>query len=104
MASNDPNHRRGHSTPQSIPLKDLTRPPGSRHPRRRTLSERGRELIRGRESWTGPYEAIAERDPSPTTRPTLRVVPPNSSLQAPPQYNVSDASPLEDVAAFQEAI
>ncbi|KAF2094858.1 calcium channel-like protein subunit Cch1 [Rhizodiscina lignyota] len=102
MEPTEPNHRRGHSTPQSIPLQDLTRPPGSL-PRRRTLSERGRDLIRNREGWARPYEAIAERDPSPV-RPSLRVVTPNSSLQTPPQYNVGDASPLEDVAGFQEAM
>lgn len=103
---NDPSHRRGHSTPQSIPLQDLTRPPGRRHSRR-TLSDRGRDLL-GR---SRVYEPLSERSPSPAHPGSgLRIITSHSSnLQAPPQYNANEASPLsalevEDGAAFQQAM
>lgn len=75
MASNpNPNHQRNHTAPhQSIPLRDLNhRPPDDfeyapeaqqRH--RRTLSDRGRNLITTGH-WNPQYAPIAEQSPSPT--------------------------------------
>ncbi|KAF2638033.1 calcium channel-like protein subunit Cch1 [Massarina eburnea CBS 473.64] len=79
MSSPDQNDRRN-DTHQSIPLRDLNRPPdhydehtqgAAQH--RRTLSDRGRELLRHSGSlatgqhWNPQYAPIAEGSPSPTS-------------------------------------
>lgn len=78
-------HTHGRSqTQQSIPLQDLNRPPDDHdapasapHQHRRTLSDRGRNLLRQTGGIaTGQYRSpqyapIAEVSPSPTRRPQL---------------------------------
>ncbi|KAI9804295.1 MAG: calcium channel protein [Piccolia ochrophora] len=99
---NDPFH------PPSIPLQDLSRPPGltddaqgGRRPTRSSTGS-GRNLMRdgGRR-----YERVAEDSPSPTDRRRSRqvpqiVTPPRSSAPRP----VSEYSPVEDLGGFQEAL
>ncbi|KAF2266880.1 hypothetical protein CC78DRAFT_458268 [Lojkania enalia] len=119
MASSDPNHRRHRTTPQSIPLQDLNRPPdeldsyatgGAQH--RRTLSDRGRNLFRQTQSiatahhWSPQYAPVAEASPSPTRhahRPRL-----NTAIAAGRGGTTASEdggySPLEDGAAFQAAM
>lgn len=79
MSSPDQSHHRSH-THQSIPLRDLNRPPdehdeytqGGAQQHRRTLSDRGRNLLRHSGSlatgghWNSQYAPIAETSPSPT--------------------------------------
>jgi voltage-dependent calcium channel len=117
MASDDPYHRRNQSSPHSIPLQDLNRPSapqeeehGGAANRRRSLSERGRNLFRQRESITGRphrssrYEPIAEASPSPT-RSTARTRL-DTSVPAghnDPQHG-GDYSPIEDPSAFAAAM
>ena len=120
MASPDPYDRRNITTPPSIPLQNLNRPPDEDDDRRqggtaqhgRTLSDRGRNLLRNRESislrghWNTQYAPIAEGSPSPTrvvSRPHL-----NTSLTTGQGSTThrEDAtySPVEDASAFQAAI
>ncbi|KAF2472109.1 calcium channel-like protein subunit Cch1 [Lindgomyces ingoldianus] len=120
MASSDPDHGRNNTNPQSIPLQDLNRPPdeqdhyatGGAQQHRRTLSDRGRNLLRQTGSiatgqhWNPQYAPIAEASPSPTrtaTRPQL-----NTSIPAGHGGTTASEdggySPLEDGGAFQAAI
>lgn len=83
MSHPNPNHNHRRSqTHQSIPLQDLNRPPDeydepAPHQHRRTLSDRGRNLLRQTGSIaTGhfrgsQYAPINEVSPSPTRRPQL---------------------------------
>lgn len=118
MASNDPNHRRNLSIPQSIPLRDLNRPSGDEDDssqngaqHRRTLSERGRNLLRQRDSpsgggnWRSSYAPIVEGSPSPS--PTSRGLRPmihNGGEPGNVSHEIDDYSPVEDRSAFQAAI
>ncbi|KAF2460795.1 Ion transport protein-domain-containing protein [Lineolata rhizophorae] len=129
MDSDDPySHRRDRSTPQGIPLQDLNSPPdegesadshwqqrGALH--RRTLSDRGRDLLRNRESLTGRpgtrYAPIAETSPSPTRAGFERSAGAGQAQHPPrlqtggfgaPHQDAPDISPLDDLGAFQQAI
>lgn len=123
MASNnDPHHRRNLSTPQSIPLRNLNRPPdeddneATGEQRQRALSDRGRNLLRQRDSvsgrphWTSRYEPIAEASPSPTRvpggRPQLNTLGVGSSYDAGGRahHEQQEFSPIDDASAFQSAI
>lgn len=109
--SSDPHHTRRPSNPQSIPLQDLTRPPDHDESpgalqHRRTLSDRGRNLLRT--SISRQYVPIVEASPSPTRasdhpRPHLDTSLPVQRHQS---AHVSDDgySPIEDAGAFQAAI
>lgn len=108
--SSDPHHTRRSSNPQSIPLQDLNRPPdhddenGPARQHRRTLSDRGRNLLRT--SLNRQYAPIAEVSPSPTRasdRPNPQV---DTSQNQHQSAHVSDDgySPIEDAGAFQAAI
>ena len=120
MASSDPNHRRHHTNPQSIPLQDLHRPPeddtqyvpGDTQRHRRTLSDRGRNLLRQTHSiasghWAPQYAPVAEASPSPTRAGTSR---PALNPSYPPVTSAileeedGGYSPVEDGAAFQAAM
>ncbi|PVH98785.1 hypothetical protein DM02DRAFT_530514 [Periconia macrospinosa] len=117
------NSRTAHSN-QSIPLRDLHRPPDYQdheytqggaaqpHQHRRTLSDRGRDLLRNPPLSTAQhrnpeYAPIAEASPSPTRngrRPRLNT----SSAQAQTRrghaaQDDGDFSPV-DIGAFQAAI
>ena len=119
MSSPDPdpssNHRRS-QTHQSIPLQDLNRPPDRHdapapHNHRRTLSDRGRNLLRQTGSIaTGQYRSsqyapIAEVSPSPTRRPQL-----NANTNTPARHGrirMVDEDGIDspiDAGAFQSAI
>ncbi|KAH7114240.1 calcium-channel protein CCH1 [Dendryphion nanum] len=119
MSSSDPNYPRSNNH-QSIPLQDLHRPPdehehyapGEAQQHRRTLSDRGRNLLRQTESiatgqhWNPQYAPIAESSPSPTrmgSRPSLNTSHPSAQAR---RTNAEDGeySPIEDVGAFQAAI
>ena len=95
----------------SIPLQDLSRPPGSQdiadgqRGRQRSGTSRGRNLLRGRDPAHGPaaarpaYQRVSEDSPTPATRPDPRVVS--------QPYHDDDAtphSPVEDLGGFQEAL
>jgi hypothetical protein len=111
----DYNHRRS-QTHQSIPLQDLNRPPDEdgasaphQHQHRRTLSDRGRNLLRQTGGLaTGQYRSpeyapIAEVSPSPTRRPQLNT---NMAAGHGGIRRVEDDgidSPI-DAGAFQSAI
>ncbi|KAI9758157.1 MAG: hypothetical protein M4579_003190, partial [Chaenotheca gracillima] len=116
MASNSNNP----SPPQSIPLQDLSRPPGSHdgRPGRRISGGRnsgGRNLLRPSQSggmFGRRYERLDENSPSPTDRRTVRpvsfVTTPTGAHRA---TNVDhedgyggEFSPVEDAAAFQSAV
>lgn len=115
MSYPDPNynHRRS-QTHQSIPLQDLNRPPDedgapAPHTHRRTLSDRGRNLLRQTGGLaTGQYRSpeyapIAEVSPSPTRRPQLNT---NTAAGHGGIRRVEDDgvdSPI-DAGAFQSAI
>ncbi|KAI9722379.1 MAG: hypothetical protein M1812_001851 [Candelaria pacifica] len=118
MASN-PYNPRNPSTPQSIPLQDLARPPDShditdeeRRHSRGGLS-RGRNLLRNRQSigsrgaFIGRYEKLKEDSPSPTERnagrPARNLAVPENIYQS-PYYEEGPYSPLEDGAGFQDAM
>ncbi|KAF2018763.1 hypothetical protein BU24DRAFT_418312 [Aaosphaeria arxii CBS 175.79] len=124
MSSSDPNHGRG-SNFQSIPLRNLNRPPDghvdghdipgeAQRSHRRTLSDRGRNLLRQTESiatgnhWNPEYAPIAEVSPSPTRgrgehRPNIDTSYSTSRGGAAPHED-GGYSPLEDAGAFQAAI
>ncbi|KAF2496014.1 hypothetical protein BU16DRAFT_526542 [Lophium mytilinum] len=121
MASPDPNHRRNLTTPQSIPLQDLNRPPdddddhhgqgAAQH--RRTLSDRGRSMLNRQMGalsgghWGSQYSPIAERSPSPTrlgTRPPHVDTAYNGGHGGAMPHEDGEYSPIEDVGAFQSAI
>lgn len=119
MSSSDPNYHRN-PNPQSIPLQDLNRPPdehttyapGEAQQHRRTLSDRGRNLLRQTGSiatgqrWNSQYTPVAEASPSPTrsaNRPQI-----NTSFPAgrggTHEPDDGGYSPLDDAGAFQAAI
>lgn len=133
--STDPNHHRA-QTHQSIPLQNLHRPPDEHygytqegaqqqhhhqhHPQqpeeqqshRRTLSDRGRQLLRNSggiasgQPWNSQYAPIAEVSPSPTRAPVRpRVDTAGASRRQHPQAVEEDGdfSPV-DIGAFQAAI
>lgn len=130
MSSPDPDHSNIHrrsQTHQSIPLRNLHRPPdehegdgqqGAQH-HRRTLSDRGRQLLRhsgqlaSGQHWNTQYTPIAETEssPSPTrtrTRPRPRPrtqldTAPGASQRAPAVDDDGDYSPV-DIGAFSAAI
>ncbi|KAI9844230.1 MAG: calcium channel protein [Sclerophora amabilis] len=122
MASNHHNPPRNPSTPQSIPLQDLTRSSPSsdgndrRHRRRASGSDsgRGRNLLRGGESGSAfgrRYEPLTEASPSPTERRsalTRPYVSTPSGAHQPPYIDDGDPDerdswPMEDPVAFQAA-
>ncbi|KAF1956154.1 calcium-channel protein CCH1 [Byssothecium circinans] len=120
MSSPDQNGRRNNSH-QAIPLRDLNRPPdphngyaqggAQQRQHRRTLSDRGRELLRNSGSlasgqhWNPQYAPIAEASPSPTRSSTRRHI--DTALaqarrgRAPEE---DDAYSPVDAGAFQAAI
>jgi len=121
----DHSHRKSH-THQSIPLQDLHRPPDAHdayaqeggvlpQQHRRTLSDRGRHLLRQSGAFvsgsnrSSQYAPIAEASPSPTRTRTRAPVRPHvdTSGGVPPRQNVvdedGDFSPV-DIGAFQAAI
>ncbi|KAL1604670.1 calcium channel protein [Nothophoma quercina] len=116
MSYPDPNHNHRRSqTHQSIPLQDLNRPPDeddapAPHQHRRTLSDRGRNLLRqtgsiatGQYRSSQQYAPIAEVSPSPTRRPQLNT---NTAAGHGGIRRVEDEgidSPI-DAGAFQSAI
>lgn len=114
MSYPDPNHNHRRSqTHQSIPLRDLNRPPDDGasppHQHRRTLSDRGRNLLRQTGSIaTGQYRnsqyaPIAEVSPSPTRHLQLNT---NMEVGQSGIRRVEDDgidSPI-DAGAFQSAI
>ncbi|KAF2447604.1 calcium-channel protein CCH1 [Karstenula rhodostoma CBS 690.94] len=122
MSSPDtPNTHRRSQTQQSIPLRDLHRPPDEHHgepqqgpqQHRRTLSDRGRQLLRHSGSlasgqpWNSQYAPIAETSPSPTRartrgRPQVDTAA-GASRRPPPVNEDGDYSPV-DIGAFQAAI
>jgi hypothetical protein len=118
MSYPDPNHSRNH-THQSIPLQDLNRPPDDQYQddtapqhHRRTLSDRGRNLLRQTGAIASghyrdsQYAPIAEASPSPTRhalRPQINtnVGGPQSGIRRVADEDVG--SPI-DAGAFQAAI
>ncbi|KAK4999616.1 calcium channel protein, partial [Elasticomyces elasticus] len=120
MADSDPSHRRNPSTPQSIPLQDLNPEienddeSTTSQSRRRTLSGRGRTLLRPRESLVGrssfrsSYVPIGERSPSPPLQrnsPSPRTIttsPPGTLV--PLEHDDAEFSPIADGGGFQEAM
>ncbi|KAL9080031.1 MAG: hypothetical protein Q9157_001115 [Trypethelium eluteriae] len=120
MASHEPEHGRARSTPQAIPLQTLNRPPDQRkrdeenaQPRPRSLTERGRNILRHSPSlatrgFGRRYAPIAEGSASPTrggaeyqgayTR--------TSATGHHLQDDDEDAgfTPIEDMSGFQDAI
>lgn len=119
MSYPDPNHRRNH-THQSIPLQDLNRPPDDdegtapQH-HRRTLSDRGRNLLRhGGAIATGAYRdshshyaPIVEVSPSPTrygTRPQPQIDTSVGTASGIRRVVDDDVGSPIDAGAFQAAI
>ncbi|KAF2748099.1 hypothetical protein M011DRAFT_400949 [Sporormia fimetaria CBS 119925] len=111
MPSTDPNRNRRPSSPTSIPLRDLSRPPDENaghaphnpRPHRRTLSDRGRNLLR--QTGYSQYAPIAEVSPSPSrsaNRPQIQTSFP--AAHAAPQEAHDAYYPVEDAGAFQAAI
>jgi voltage-dependent calcium channel len=117
MASNNP-QTPNPSTPQSIPLQDLSRPPDSEDvtdgSHRRGRSSSGGERTPGiRKSLIGrgfgrAYERIAESSPSPSDRNRLNPPRPASisTQHGPSPYMEDDrsASPLDDLGGFHAAM
>ncbi|KAH7388720.1 Ion transport protein-domain-containing protein [Pyrenochaeta sp. MPI-SDFR-AT-0127] len=118
MSYPDPNQRRNHSH-QSIPLQDLNRPPDdddelAPHEHRRTLSDRGRNLLRqtgaiatGGQFRDSQYAPIAEVSPSPTrhARPHINTNVHQSGMRRVHHDDDDDdvGSPI-DAGAFQAAL
>ncbi|KAI9839940.1 MAG: hypothetical protein M1819_000132 [Sarea resinae] len=110
-SSDEPPHHP--STPQSIPLQDLSRAPGSRSTHGKSDSGKIRNLLGNRQSLSGrgafgkKYERV-EGSPSPPDRHPL----PNASPTAGPSnlsgspYDTGsgDVSPVAHPGAFQEAM
>ncbi|KAF1814240.1 hypothetical protein P152DRAFT_480452 [Eremomyces bilateralis CBS 781.70] len=114
MDSHDGNHRRNASTPQtpqSIPLQDFNNPTQqsqSTGQRQRSITERGRDLLRSRDGATprvhwggGSYQPVTD-DGSPG-RSLPRIVTSNNTNRR-PHHDADEASPMEDGVAFQSAI
>jgi hypothetical protein len=116
MSYPDPNHHRDHSH-QSIPLQDLNRPPdeyneNAPQEHRRTLSDRGRNLLRQTGAIAGghfrdpQYAPIAEASPSPTRHVSRPQINTNLGAQQGGIRRVEEedvGSPI-DAGAFQAAI
>ncbi|KAF2691188.1 calcium channel-like protein subunit Cch1 [Lentithecium fluviatile CBS 122367] len=117
MSSPDSNYHRNQSH-QSIPLRDLNRPPDDHHgyteggaqQHRRTLSDRGRNLLRHSGAlatghhWNSQYAPIAEASPSPTrTGPRPHVDTSTAARRGHAHEEEDDDSPV-DIGAFQAAI
>ncbi|KAF2199227.1 calcium-channel protein CCH1 [Delitschia confertaspora ATCC 74209] len=119
MASPEDNRWRSRTNPQSIPLQDLHHPP-DQHVRftaegvqqhRRTLSDRGRSLLRHTQSiaaghWNPNYAPVTGTSPSPTraaVRPTIdtRL---SDGRGGTTVHEDGGYSPLEDAAGFQAAL
>lgn len=115
MSYPDPDHsHRRSQTHQSIPLQDLNRPPDDDHApalpqHRRTLSDRGRNLLRQTGSLaagqyrTSQYAPIAEVSPSPTRRPRLDTTTAAAHSGIRRVHDDGIDSPI-DAGAFQAAI
>jgi hypothetical protein len=117
MSFPDPNQHRTHSH-QSIPLQDLNRPPDefdehAQQPHRRTLSDRGRNLLRqtgaiatGGHFRDSQYAPIVEVSPSPTRyghRPQIDTNVPSGTSGIRRVGDEDPGSPI-DAGAFQSAI
>lgn len=120
MSSSDAHNHRRSQTHQSIPLRDLHRPPDEheepvhtgasqqQRQHRRTLSDRGRQLLRHSGSLASgqpQYAPIAETSPSPTrtrSRPQIDTVA-GASRHPPAVGEDGDFSPV-DLGAFQDAV
>jgi hypothetical protein len=118
MSYPDPNQHRSH-THQSIPLQDLNRPPDDfdedapPQQHRRTLSDRGRNLLRqtgaiatGGHFRDSQYSPIVEVSPSPTRyglRPQIDTNVPSGSSGIRRVEEEDLGSPL-DASAFQSAM
>jgi hypothetical protein len=114
MSYPDPNQHRNHSQ-QSIPLQDLNRPPDEvdEHAHRRTLSDRGRNLLRqtgaiatGGHFRDSQYSPIVEASPSPTRygyHPQIdtNVPPATSGIR---RVEEEEAGSPIDASAFQSAM
>lgn len=122
MSYPDPDHNQHQrsQTHQSIPLQDLNRPPDENHnapapqsqSHRRTLSDRGRNLLRQTGGITtgqfrsAQYAPIADVSPSPTRRPRLNTdtaVGQSSGMRRVVHDGDVADSPI-DAGAFQAAI
>ncbi|KAH8727532.1 Ion transport protein-domain-containing protein [Phaeosphaeriaceae sp. PMI808] len=118
MSFPDPNHSRDHNL-QSIPLQNLNRPPDyeddeSAPQHRRTLSDRGRNLLRQTGAMaTGNYREsqyapIAEASPSPTRQPDRPRLNTNlggeTTTSGLRQVDDDDMGSPIDAGAFQAAI
>ena len=117
MAEENHLHRRNQSTPLSIPLQDLSRPPEddqgyyTSSPHRRTLSNRGRDLFARSSSRTqsGRYRVLRgdaiESSDNPAAgeaRPSIRRLNSDSSVE---DGREEPESPfLEDPSQFQAAM
>jgi hypothetical protein len=116
MSSPDSNYRRAQSN-QSIPLRDLHRPPDDHHgyvergaqDHRRTLSDRGRDLLRHSGAlattshWNPQYAPIAEASPSPTRTGPRPHVDTSAARRGHAHDEDENDSPV-DIGAFQAAI
>lgn len=109
MDNNEPSHRRNQTT-QSIPLRNLDRPPEpdvdeieDSHQHRRTLSDRRRRLFQSSPSRHRPNTNNGSYAPLDDYRPYR----PSSSMQPTlptTEEDFDDASPLVDAGGFQDAI
>jgi voltage-dependent calcium channel len=107
MASNGQQDSRNPSTPpQSIPLRDLTRPPDVEHGGQGNT--RGRSLLSGGSrptsstSYGTRYERLEDVSPSPTEREYLHTIMAPPRIQEP--IEEEQESPIENPAAFQAAM
>ena len=117
MSSSDAHNHRRSQTHQSIPLRDLQRPPdeheepvhtgaSQQRQHRRTLSDRGRQLLRHSASpRSSQYAPIAETSPSPTRTRSRPQVDTAAGASRPPRVvdDDGDFSPV-DLGAFQAAV
>lgn len=114
MPATNPSSPKNPSTPpQSIPLRDLTRPPDTttEHDGERRHT-RGRSLLSGgsRSSTfnSGPrYERLGESSPSPPDRTPYRGAQPmniNTGAHASHEDHGTTSSPIENLADFQSAM
>ena len=110
MASNGQQDPRNPLTPpQSIPLRDLTRPPDTVDVEHRGQGNtRGRSLLSGGSrpssstSYGTRYERLEDVSPSPTEREYLHTIMPPPRIQEP--IEEEHESPIENPAAFQAAM
>src|SRR6266480_1608992 len=106
MAFNDQNHRRNNSSPQSIPLQDLTQDgsDAANNGRIRALSDRGRDWVRNRYSTSqSGYSPLAGRDTSPPNGAHgLHLTIPDHGSGSHMGREVTPVSPIDGLA-LQEA-